>query len=149
MIEQKMAKALKHDPILTKRMIPSFSLGCRRLGPGEGFLEAMLEDNVTLATGGVESFTEKGIRTTDGVEHEFDVIICATGFDVSFRPYFPIMGRGGRNLADDWKDEPAAYMAMAAHGFPNFMCRSLEPMVPFKQPRWRSNIIDKSIANAT
>jgi cation diffusion facilitator CzcD-associated flavoprotein CzcO len=121
MIEKRMAAALGNDPKLMKRMIPDFPLGCRRLGPAEGFLECFLQSNVTLAEGDIKTFTEKGIKTSTGQEYEADVIICATGFDVSFKPYFPVIGRDGRTLAKEWADDPNAYMAMAAHGFPNFM----------------------------
>jgi hypothetical protein len=49
------------------------------------------------------------------------VTICATGFDVSFRPYFPVIGQGGVHLADHWSSDPEAYLAMAASRFPNFL----------------------------
>lgn len=116
-----MKQTLNHDPRLVQRLVPDFAMGCRRLGPAEGFLEAMQKSNVTLADGGITSFTERGIRTDVGVEHEVDVIICATGFDVSFRPYFPIVGRNCEDLATKWQDDPKAYLALAADGFPNFM----------------------------
>ncbi|KAH8684370.1 hypothetical protein BGZ60DRAFT_367323 [Tricladium varicosporioides] len=130
MVEKSMAERLKNDPVLTKQLIPDFAMGCRRLGPGEGFLEALIAENVTIARSGAASFSEKGVTCEDGTEYEFDVIICATGFDVSFRPYFPIVGREGKNLADEWTPTPEAYLAMAAHGFPNFFIGSLGPNCP-------------------
>lgn len=114
---------LKDDPKLMKKFIPDFAMGCRRLGPGEGFLEALTAENVTVADSDIESFTEKGVRCKDGTEYEVDIIICATGFDVSFRPYFPVIGKGGKSLAEEWTPTPEAYLAMAAHGFPNFMSK--------------------------
>jgi cation diffusion facilitator CzcD-associated flavoprotein CzcO len=123
-ISTKMRETLQQDPKLVKRLVPNFPMGCRRLGPAEGFLEAMLEPNVTLAEGGVKEFTPKGILTDDGFEHEVDIIICATGFDTSFRPYFPIIGRNGKSLSEHWGTEPEAYFAMAAAGYPNFMRKS-------------------------
>lgn len=121
LVKKKMRAALGEDERLVKRLVPDFPLGCRRLGPAEGFLESFLEPNVTLADGEIETFTENGIKTSTGQEYLADVIICATGFDVSFKPYFPVVGREGKSLQEEWKDEPAAYLAMAAHGFPNFM----------------------------
>lgn len=56
----------------------------------------------------------------DGTECEVDAIICATGFDVSYRPRFPIVGQNGVDLAVKWKDSPEGYMGMAIPGFPNF-----------------------------
>ncbi|KAK2730999.1 flavin-binding monooxygenase [Colletotrichum kahawae] len=121
LLEKGMTVALKGDQRLMERLIPSFPAGCRRIGPAEGFLESFHEDNVELAEGDIATFTEGGVRTGDGKEYDADVVICATGFDTSFRPFFPIVGRRGRNLADVWKDDPAAYLALAVDGFPNFM----------------------------
>ena len=123
MITKHMQKMLKDDPKLTKKLIPDFAMGCRRLGPGEGFLEALTAENVTIADSDIESFTEKGVKCKDGTEYEVDIIICATGFDVSFRPYFPVIGKGGKSLAEEWTPTPEAYLAMAARGFPNFMSK--------------------------
>jgi cation diffusion facilitator CzcD-associated flavoprotein CzcO len=47
-------------------------------------------------------------------------MICATGFDTSFRPRFSIIGRGGKDLREEWVDEPRSYLSIAAHGFPNY-----------------------------
>lgn len=118
-----MAKILKNDKGLTRRLIPNFPMGCRRLGPAEGFLEAFHQDNVQLAEGDIASFSENGLLTTDGVEYAADVIICATGFEVSFKPQFPVIGSNGISLSEAWKDDPSAYLAVAASGFPNFMSK--------------------------
>ncbi|KAF5583958.1 monooxygenase [Fusarium subglutinans] len=37
----KMEAVLNHDPDLCARLIPTFQLGCRRLSPGENYLEAL------------------------------------------------------------------------------------------------------------
>lgn len=124
-IAARMAKILKDDPKLVKKLVPDFPVGCRRLGPAEGFLEAFHKDNVELGEGDIEAFTENGLRTRDGREYTADVIICATGFDVSFKPQFPVIGREGLSLKEAWKDDPAAYLALAAHGFPNFMSKKM------------------------
>ncbi|UPL03006.1 hypothetical protein LCI18_013940 [Fusarium solani-melongenae] len=129
-VTQRMKKILKDDKRLVQRLIPTFPMGCRRLGPAEGFLEAFLEDNVELAEGEIESFTKNGLRTTDGTEYKADVIICATGFDVSFKPVFPVIGRNNVSLGEAWKDDPSAYLAVAASGFPNFLIGSLGPNCP-------------------
>ncbi|KAF5499652.1 FAD-binding monooxygenase moxY [Colletotrichum fructicola] len=130
LLEKSMTAALKGDQRLIKRLIPSFPTGCRRIGPAEGFLESFHEDNVELGDGDIAAFTEKGVRTVDGKKYEADVVICATGFDTSYCPFFPVVGRQGRNLADVWKDDPAAYLALAVNGFPNFMLGSLGPNAP-------------------
>jgi cation diffusion facilitator CzcD-associated flavoprotein CzcO len=113
---------LKHDPQLLKRLVPDFAMGCRRMGPAEGFLESIVEGRTELAEGDITEFTPTGLRTSLGEDIDVDIIICATGFDVSFRPYFPIIGRGGVSLAEQWSGDANAYFALAAPGFPNFMC---------------------------
>lgn len=70
---------------------------------------------------GVSAFTRQGCRAQDGAEHSFDVIVCATGFDTSFKPRFPIYGRGGSNLQDKWAGQPKSYLGIGAAGYPNFL----------------------------
>ena len=55
-------------------------LGCRRLTPGDGYLEALTEDNVEPVFDNIAEITEKGLKTVAGNFYEVDVIICATGF---------------------------------------------------------------------
>lgn len=68
----------------------------------------------------ITQITPSGCITNNGVETELDVLICATGFDTTFKPRFPITGRNGRDLQDEWKDEPRSYLGLAANGFPNY-----------------------------
>jgi cation diffusion facilitator CzcD-associated flavoprotein CzcO len=95
-------------------------VGCRRATPGPGYLEAFKRDNVSLVTGAIQSIEPAGIRTKDGILHEFDTIVCATGFDVSHRPPFPLVGRNGLSLAQAWEKEPLSYLSLCASQFPNF-----------------------------
>ena len=56
-----------------------------------------------------------------GEHHEADVIICATGFNTSFVPRFPIIGREQRNLQDTWAKAPSSYLGVGVSQFPNFL----------------------------
>lgn len=76
-----MKEKLKQRPEIYDSLIPSFPPGCRRLTPGPGYLEALVEDNVTFVGAGVEKVTANGIVDSNGDFHEVDAIICATGFD--------------------------------------------------------------------
>lgn len=96
----------------------------RRFTPGDGFLEALVADNTTVVTEDIECVTPTGIRTIDGTEYEVDAIVCATGFDVSQRPTFPVIGRDGLDLRDFWEEEPINYLSVAAPGFPNYFSKS-------------------------
>jgi cation diffusion facilitator CzcD-associated flavoprotein CzcO len=107
---RQMAEKLGHDPRLCKMLIPDFEVGCRRVTPGNGYLEAFTRDNVALTQSHIDVVDERGIRTQDGQYYELDVIICATGFDVSNVPPFPIVGRNGTDLREKWKHEPESYL---------------------------------------
>lgn len=91
----------------------------RRLTPGTGYLEALNQENAELVDDHIAEITETGIRTVDGKHREFDAIIMATGFDVSFKPRWMQIGRDGRSLADDWSEEPSSYFSLATSGQPN------------------------------
>ena len=107
-------------PHLEDRLIPRYGVGARRLTPGRGYLEALGAANVEILFGGCESVTGRGI-VAGGREVSVDVLICATGFDTSYRPRFPIIGLGGKNLQHKWASEAKAYLSIAVSGFPNYM----------------------------
>lgn len=105
---------------LARKLIPEYEVGCRRATPGPGYLESFTRDNVNLVTESIDRIEAAGIRTVDGTLHEFDAIVCATGFDVSHRPPWPLIGRRGTTLSEHWRDEPVSYLSLCASGFPNF-----------------------------
>lgn len=76
-----MKQKLERKPEIYESLIPSFPPGCRRLTPGPGYLEALVENNVTFIGTGIQNVTENGIIDNKGEFHEVDAIICATGFD--------------------------------------------------------------------
>ncbi|CAL5869728.1 uncharacterized protein PFLUO_LOCUS3958 [Penicillium psychrofluorescens] len=108
---------------LAEYLLPSFPVGCRRQTPGPGFLETLTQDNIDLRWDDVARITEKGIMTRSGEEKEYDVIVCATGFDTSFRPSLPMIGRNGVDLAKKWETEkPEAYFGILVPDMPNYFC---------------------------
>ncbi|BEI89118.1 uncharacterized protein CcaverHIS019_0204800 [Cutaneotrichosporon cavernicola] len=119
-VDATMRRKLARKPDIAETLIPPFPIGCKRLTPGPGYLDALVADNVNFVRDDLECFTEKGIRTKAGEEFELDAIICATGFDVSSIPGFPIIGLDGVNLQDAWKDEARTYLATTIAKMPNF-----------------------------
>lgn len=106
-------------------LVPSFPVGCRRQTPGPGFLEALIQDNIEMRWDDIDQITKRGIQTRSGIEIEYDVIVCATGFDTSFQPAFRLEGRNGVNMAEKWTDDiPKAYLGMCVPDFPNYFCTS-------------------------
>lgn len=121
--EQQMAVRVKgiSDPeIVSKILTHEFRPGCRRLTPGDGYLEAFAKDNATLDFDPIERVTEQGIKTSTGDEQEFDVIVCATGFDTSFIPSWKMIGRNGVTLEERWKLNPEAFFAVQVDTMPNY-----------------------------
>lgn len=86
---------------------------------GHGYLEALTAPNVTVKTSAIESGLPTGLKLADGSLIEADAIVCATGFDTSFRPPFPVVGFD-QDLRETWKDEPRSYLSIAAAGIPNY-----------------------------
>ncbi|GLB41651.1 putative pyridine nucleotide-disulphide oxidoreductase [Lyophyllum shimeji] len=106
---------------LAEVLIPQFGVGCRRITPGVGYLEALGKENVEVVYGDIERITERGcVTAVDGAEHELDVLICATGFNTSYMPRFGVVGEGGRSMKQEWAKEAKSYLGMAVAGFPNY-----------------------------
>jgi cation diffusion facilitator CzcD-associated flavoprotein CzcO len=118
-----MAEKLGHDPRLTNKIIPQFALGCRRMTPGSGYLESLTKGNVNVITESVVKFTPDGVVDESGHKHKVDVVICATGFDVSFAPHFDVIGKNGANLKQEFGEQPKAYLGITAANFPNLFCK--------------------------
>ncbi|GME64939.1 hypothetical protein AJ79_09812 [Neofusicoccum parvum] len=108
------------DHELADRLVPDFPFGCRRPTPGTGYLEALREPNVHTVIGDIARVDEQGVVTADNVTQAVDVLICATGFDTSYRPSFPIVGSTGQSLSDAWATEVRGYLGLAVPGYPNF-----------------------------
>lgn len=101
-------KSLKR-PHIAESMIPSWTIGCRRLTPGADYIEALCEDHVDMITTHIDRFDETGIWTVDGKHRDYDVIVLASGFDISFK-VCPVYGRGGVNLNDIYDVAPESYL---------------------------------------
>lgn len=108
------------DPWMRRQLKPDFSAGCKRLLLTSDYYPALQADNCTLVTWPIARLAPKGIRTVEGIEHQFDAIVFATGFDVckAGTPY-PISGVDGRDLATEWKGGAFAYRSVAVSGYPN------------------------------
>ncbi|KAK5202989.1 hypothetical protein LTR96_011122 [Exophiala xenobiotica] len=115
-----MAEKLKHEPVLMEQLIPKWEIGCRRITPGPGYLESFTKPNCSLTSSPITNVTENGVVTADGETFKCDVIVCATGFDVSKCPRYPIVGQNGVSLAEKWKDEPTSYLSVGTDDFPNY-----------------------------
>lgn len=117
--KQYLAKAVK-DPWLRRRLTPNFRPGCKRMLVSSDYYPALQADNCELVTWPIARISETGVMTCEGVERTADVIVCATGYDVTkTAPPIQIVGRAGRSLNDEWSRGAFAYKSVNVAGYPN------------------------------
>jgi 4-hydroxyacetophenone monooxygenase len=112
------------DPDLIAKVVPDYpATGKRTLQDNGSWLRTLTRDDVELVRTGIDHIEPDAVVTVDGVRHECDVIVYATGFQAS-KVLFPmqIVGRDGVDLRDMWGERPAAYLGITVPGFPNFFC---------------------------
>ena len=124
------------DTIVTDRataeaLKPWYGYYCKRPCFHDEYLQAFNKDNVTLVDTrglGVERITENGV-VVDGVEHQLDCLIFATGFEVgtdyTSRTGFEVVGRDGLTLTKKWADGVRTFHGLHVHGFPNCFVESI------------------------
>jgi hypothetical protein len=122
-LTQDMKEKLSTKPEIYDHLLPSFPVCCRRVTPGNGFLEALIQDNVTFRPEEITHFTSGGLQTVKSEQHSYDAIICATGYDGTFRPPFPLLGKNGIDLRTKLTPEnpPQTYLSLAIDSFPNLI----------------------------
>jgi cation diffusion facilitator CzcD-associated flavoprotein CzcO len=114
------------DPAVAEKLIPkNHGLGTRRVPLETGYYEVYNQPNVELVDINetpIERITPNGIKTSDR-EHEFDVIIYATGFDAITGAFdrIDIRGVDGARLKDLWQDGPQTWLGVLVEGFPNML----------------------------
>lgn len=113
------AETLAGRPDLLTHFSPEFGVGCRRITPGPGYLEALCKDNVELITDEIEHINEAGL-VANGRQIDVDVLVCATGFNTSAIPPFPMIGKQGIPLAQKFSPYPQTYLSVAVDDFPNY-----------------------------
>lgn len=80
----------------------------------------MNEPNVRVVFDHIEKVTPEGITLKSGERLSLDVIVCATGFDLSWKPRFPIIGRNKSSMHDQFKERPTGYLGIAVQNMPNY-----------------------------
>lgn len=110
------------DPVTREKLLPYYGFGCKRPSFSNTYLKTFNRPNVALVTEPIQRITEKGLLTADGVEHEVDVLICATGFAIwDHMPAFPTTGRGGKDLKQFFQtNRYQAYQGVSIPDYPNF-----------------------------
>lgn len=120
-----------HDPATAETLIPkNHGFGTRRVPMETFYFEAYNRPNVRLVDlhrTPIEQITEKGLKTkgvdgaVEGEDHEFDMLIYATGFDAVTGAFdaMDFTGSGGVKLLEQWREGPRTYLGMTVQHFPN------------------------------
>ncbi len=109
---------------LLPKCLPTYPPYGKRILLDSGWYAALRRPNVELVSDDIARIRPDGIETSDGAVRAADVIVLATGFNVSqLAARLGIRGRNGRALSEAWKDDnPTAYLGLTVPGFPNFFC---------------------------
>ena len=116
-------RAIVTDPEMAAALSPSNIIGCKRLCVDTGYYQTFNRPNVALVDinkAPIERITADGVRA-GGVDHAFDALVFATGFDAMTGALLKIdiRGAGGRPLRYKWDGGPRTYLGLATAGFPN------------------------------
>ena len=109
------------DPELRRRLTPDEPLGCKRIPRSPDYYQVVQRPNVQCAFGPVSSVEPRGIVDSEGVLHELDVLVYATGFDTHayMRP-MTVTGLDGVTIDDLWREGVYSYRGVAVPSMPNF-----------------------------
>ncbi|KAK3680349.1 hypothetical protein LTR37_021309 [Vermiconidia calcicola] len=117
------------DPEKRKVLFPEqkpHPFGVKRPCLEQNYYETLDKPNVEIVDINVndgtpiEKFTEKGI-VSGGKEHEFDIIVLATGFDVvtGGMTSMGLKSINGTYLSDEWKAAANTFLGTTISGYPN------------------------------
>ena len=119
------------DPETAAKLKPWWSKHCKRITFHDQYLQAFNRPNVHLVDTdgrGVERITPAG-PVVDGVEYPVDILIYASGFEVTTdlarRIGFDPRGHGGTALSERWAEGAHTLHGVFASGFPNLLLISL------------------------
>ena len=109
---------------LRRKLTPEYGFGCKRPSVSNIYYKTFTRDNVELITDGIAEITPTGVKDVNGNERDIDVLILATGFEMSHSPRVfrlrPVKGRDGFDLADFYQNERAkAYEGVSMPQLPN------------------------------
>ena len=126
--KQKLETELADRPDLWDKLTPKYNPGCKRVIITDDYFPSLNKPNVALETRSIDSISGSNIKVksesgegTENVEHDFDLLVCATGFKtVDFMHPIQLIGKNGRSLKDVWKDGAQAYYGTTVEDMPNF-----------------------------
>lgn len=117
---RQMHEALPGKEDMWKLLTPTYNPGCKRVLISDDYYPALARENVRLETRPISKITKTGVDVEGGSE-EYDLVVCATGFQtLEFMHPIELYGTGGRALSDVWKRGAQALNGVTVEDLPNF-----------------------------
>jgi len=121
----KIAEVVKDSKKLELLTPRGFYVGTKRICVGTNYYETYNRDNVELVdvkSHPIERVTETGV-VVNGIEHQLDVLIFATGFDAltGALTSIELRGEGGQTINEAWSKGPRTFLGLSVQGFPNML----------------------------
>jgi cation diffusion facilitator CzcD-associated flavoprotein CzcO len=107
------------DPELRKKLIPDFTIGCKRLLQTNDFYPSLNNPNVEVITNVISSITQDSLITKDGKEYKVDIIVFGTGFSPGDVTGLNITTKSNLGIMDVWNGVPKAYKGIVTPDCPN------------------------------
>lgn len=116
-----LAQQYEDRPDLLAKVTPDYIVGGKRMLRDNGvWAQSLKKPQTTLVTEGMEKMVPEGIVTRDGVLHEVDMVIYATGFQASeFLEPLKVTGLNGTDLHQYWGGDAKAFAGLTVPHFPN------------------------------
>jgi cation diffusion facilitator CzcD-associated flavoprotein CzcO len=113
-------RAQIRSPELRRAVTPAYTLGCKRILLADDYYPALEQPNVEVVTEAIREVTPRGVVTADGQERALDALILGTGFRVTdLLTPMRVLGRGGVDVNDAWREGIEAYRGTTIAGYPN------------------------------
>lgn len=112
---------LADRPDLIPACLPDYPPYGKRPLVDNGWFQTIKRDDVELVTDAIERVEPHAIIDANGVAHDTDIIVLATGFKtLKFLWPMQIRGRSGTTLAEQWgTDDARAFLGLTVPDFPN------------------------------
>ena len=106
------------DPRLRELLTPDYEIGCKRVLISNDYYPAFERHGVTLVPSPIAAVDGGSAVGADGIAHEVDVIVFATGFLTAEQPYAGLVRGRDETLAEHWAGGMRAYASTSVAGFP-------------------------------
>ncbi|KIK58071.1 hypothetical protein GYMLUDRAFT_246433 [Collybiopsis luxurians FD-317 M1] len=116
-----------NNPEVAELLAPSkkpHPFGMKRPSLEQNYYEIFNQSNVKLVDvkkNPILEITPNGVKTSDGTEHELDVLVLATGFDMvnASITSIDVRGQDGIPIKEKWADGVRTHLGLGTAGYPN------------------------------